>query len=246
MYLYNHSGVANVTLDATSGNGSFAGSVTAGTGLSGQLTATINNISIGTSQYTTLVGGTDDGYMKIKLYDGGSSGLRGGFGYGYDDQGNFGSLNYFAQTSHNFLINNNTGNLVIFGGSYSAIYTTMGMWYSVGTGGKVALQISDGYNGNATPYGQIFNSAVHEYALGYGSTSMTAGTAVLKWNTSGNVTVAGTFGMKGYTVGTLPTGVTGAWAYVTDASGPTYGATVVGGGSVVTPVFYNGSNWTCR
>lgn len=55
----------------------------------------------------------------------------------------------------------------------------------------------------------------------------------------------------GYTVAGLPstaaTGkVTGAWAYVTDALAPTYGATVTAGGSVVTPVFYDGTNWTCR
>jgi hypothetical protein len=46
-----------------------------------------------------------------------------------------------------------------------------------------------------------------------------------------------------YTVSTLPTGVQGDNAYVTDALAPTYMATVVGGGSVVTPVFYNGSSW---
>ena len=72
------------------------------------------------------------------------------------------------------------------------------------------------------------------------------GTSVLSVATTGKLTATNLIVSKGYTVATLPTGVTGAWAYVTDASGPTYGATVVGGGSVVTPVFYNGSNWTCR
>ena len=46
-----------------------------------------------------------------------------------------------------------------------------------------------------------------------------------------------------YTVSTLPSGVQGDNAYVTDALAPTYMATVVGGGSIVTPVFYNGTNW---
>ena len=70
--------------------------------------------------------------------------------------------------------------------------------------------------------------------------------------------VVGTFGatgistfgapiaLKGYTVATLPTGVVGYMAYVTDALAPTYGAAVVGGGAIVTPVFYNGSAWTAR
>jgi len=46
-----------------------------------------------------------------------------------------------------------------------------------------------------------------------------------------------------YTVATLPTGFQGARAYVTDATLPTYLGTLTGGGSVVCPVFYNGSAW---
>jgi hypothetical protein len=47
----------------------------------------------------------------------------------------------------------------------------------------------------------------------------------------------------GYTVAGLPTGVTGARAYVTDATAPTSLATVTGGGAVTVPVFYDGTNW---
>lgn len=60
---------------------------------------------------------------------------------------------------------------------------------------------------------------------------------------TGKLDVAGTIKTLGYTVATLPTGVTGARAYVTNALAPTYGATVVAGGAVVIPVFYNGTNW---
>lgn len=67
--------------------------------------------------------------------------------------------------------------------------------------------------------------------------------------------VTGTFGvtgiatfldaitLKGYTVATLPAGVQGHKAFVTDALAPAYLVTVVGGGTVVTEVFYNGSTW---
>lgn len=48
---------------------------------------------------------------------------------------------------------------------------------------------------------------------------------------------------KGYTVATLPAGVQGDRAFVTDASAPTFLSTVVGGGAVVTPVFFDGTNW---
>lgn len=51
-------------------------------------------------------------------------------------------------------------------------------------------------------------------------------------------------GLKGYTVATLPVSpATGSMAYVTDATLPTYLGTLTGGGSVVTPVFYNGVSW---
>lgn len=49
--------------------------------------------------------------------------------------------------------------------------------------------------------------------------------------------------LKGYTVGTLPTGTQGDTAFVTDALTPVSLATVVGGGSAVVKVFYDGTNW---
>jgi hypothetical protein len=51
---------------------------------------------------------------------------------------------------------------------------------------------------------------------------------------------------KNYTVASLPTGTQGDNAYVTDALTPVYLAVVVGGGTTVTPVFYNGTNWVCH
>jgi hypothetical protein len=49
-----------------------------------------------------------------------------------------------------------------------------------------------------------------------------------------------------YTVATLTSAVTsgvGARSFVTDASGPTFGATVAGGGAVKVPVYSDGTNW---
>lgn len=51
------------------------------------------------------------------------------------------------------------------------------------------------------------------------------------------------FGLGVYTVGTLPAGSVGDTAYVTDATAPAWHATVVGGGAVKTPVFFDGTNW---
>jgi len=54
----------------------------------------------------------------------------------------------------------------------------------------------------------------------------------------------GTTSLGTFTVGTLPTPTTPtAYATVTNALAPTYMATVVGGGSVVCPVFFDGVSW---
>jgi len=51
------------------------------------------------------------------------------------------------------------------------------------------------------------------------------------------------FVLAAYTVATLPTGIQGAMAYVTDALTPLYNTTVVGGGSSVVRVFFDGTSW---
>jgi hypothetical protein len=53
------------------------------------------------------------------------------------------------------------------------------------------------------------------------------------------------YGPQQYTVVTLPSyKVTmGRRAYVTDATAPTFLGTLTGGGTVVCPVFYNGTAW---
>jgi hypothetical protein len=58
---------------------------------------------------------------------------------------------------------------------------------------------------------------------------------------SNDITANGLLKLKSYTVATLPTGVQGAIAYVTDATAPTYLGVLTGGGSVKVPVFYNGT-----
>lgn len=55
--------------------------------------------------------------------------------------------------------------------------------------------------------------------------------------------INGTVRLSGYTVGTLPLGVQGDTAFVTDALAPTYLGIAVGGGSTVCKVFFNGTNW---
>lgn len=68
----------------------------------------------------------------------------------------------------------------------------------------------------------------------------------LALNGSGQVTVGGAQRHRYYTVATLPAPATtgaGATTFVSDASGPSFGATVAGGGSVRVPVYSDGTNW---
>jgi hypothetical protein len=60
---------------------------------------------------------------------------------------------------------------------------------------------------------------------------------------NGGAIIRGAVRLKGYTVATLPAGTQGDTAFVTDAVAPTYLGPLVGGGAVVTPVFYNGTAW---
>lgn len=69
----------------------------------------------------------------------------------------------------------------------------------------------------------------------------TLGTSTITMN--GKTVFTNTARLQGYTVATLPAGTQGDMAYVTDALAPTFLATIVGGGAVVTPVFHNGTNW---
>jgi hypothetical protein len=59
-----------------------------------------------------------------------------------------------------------------------------------------------------------------------------------------NVTVDRLLISAGFTVATLPTGIVGLVARVTDASAPAVGSTVVGGGAAAALCWYNGTAWT--
>lgn len=49
-----------------------------------------------------------------------------------------------------------------------------------------------------------------------------------------------------YTVDTLPLAVLNDMAIVSDATAPTYLGALVGGGTTITPVWYNGTSWVSR
>ena len=89
--------------------------------------------------------------------------------------------------------------------------------------------------------GDIFSAASPLVSLGcYQAAGPGSGVACISF--------AGGMGLSAGTVSSLPScaaGTKGIMMYVTDAAAsPVYGVTATGGGSVVEPVFCNGTNWT--
>lgn len=72
------------------------------------------------------------------------------------------------------------------------------------------------------------------------------GASKFKVTSVGAVVVYNVVRLKGYTVATLPAGVQGDTCYVTDAVAPTFLGVLVGGGTVVCPAFYDGTNWVAK
>lgn len=90
------------------------------------------------------------------------------------------------------------------------------------------------FNANVTNTNEVY---LYRHGVGY---------AWRANDTTLQVTFGGVVGMKAFTVGTLPAANSvgaGARSYVTDASSPTFGATVAGSGSTGAPVYSDGSNW---
>jgi len=118
---------------------------------------------------------------------------------------------------------------------------------------NIAQTITNGVTTSAPSQDAVFDALVGKQAvLGYipeNSFYKNVFGGYVGLGVSGEITsssyiaTGGTVRLKNYTVATLPTGVQGDTAYVTDALTPTYLGILVGGGAVVTPVFYNGTTW---
>jgi hypothetical protein len=146
----------------------------------------------------------------------------------------------------------------LLGGSEAMRLTSTGL--GIGTSspaGKLDVQGGNLINGNGTiKTGFSYDTnglmgTLSNHSLGV----LVNSSVVARFDTSGHLglgvtanantklDVDGPIRAKGYTVAALPTGVVGARAYVTNALAPVALATVVGGGSAVVPVFFNGTDW---
>ena len=140
-----------------------------------------------------------------------------------------------ALNTEKFTIKESTGNIGV-----GIISPTAKLNIAAGTAtaNTAPLKFTAGTNLTTTEAGTLEYNGTHLY--------FTATNGGTRYQLDQQNTVASVVRIAQYTVATLPTGTQGDNAYVTDALAPTFLATVVGGGSVVCPVFYNGTNWVAH
>lgn len=156
-------------------------------------------------------------------------------------QENVGENTYWTKTGNN-IANNNSGIVTAagmrfgnIGGNVFADFNRYGQDISFILGNPWFQTTNIAIN-NAT--GGVLSSTSKLFLTANGISSI----EVESTNVKLNVPIR----LKNYTVATLPTGTQGNTAYVTDATAPTYLGTLTGGGSVVCPVFYNGTSWVAH
>ena len=137
---------------------------------------------------------------------------------------------------------------------YAGVVMTTGQKFSVTGSGGITFSGSAGGTLNVGAGGTISGAGSLAYStnitdsIGSGIYTGLIGAdgAADSFSVAGRIVSGYTVKLKGYTVATLPAGVQGETCFVTDALAPTFGAIIVGGGAIVTPCFYNGTNWTSR
>ena len=99
----------------------------------------------------------------------------------------------------------------------------------------------------ATPFSFANDAATNSFymstsgGVGFGTTSDPGAGGI---QTAGKIISGNTVRLKGYTFATLPAATQGDTAFITDGVAiPVFMANAAGGGSTVTKVFYNGTNW---
>jgi hypothetical protein len=156
-----------------------------------------------------------------------------------------GSTSYFSWVSGGALTSTGIGQ-VTFGTASSGTPTAQTTAAQSGVGTNISGQNWTIQASNSTGSGTSADIIFQTGGSGAGAAvANTYATALTIKGVTQNVVFGAQAVHKGYTVGTLPTGVTGGNAYVTDqlTTCAVAGAALTGGGAVTCPVFYNGSAW---
>jgi hypothetical protein len=218
----------------------------------------VTNTALGVSALNANTSGSDNtavGSLALeKNTTGAINSAIGGFALNRNTTGQsnsafgFSALGFNTTGSTNTAVGRNAGRIISDGSTANTV-----------TNNSVYL----GNDTKALASGQTNQIVIGHNATGIGSNTAVLGndsivTTALKGNVGigttspaqkldvvGSIKASGTVQTGGYTFANLPTSpTTGMRAYITDgAASPVYMANAAGGGSTVTPVFYNGTNW---
>jgi len=203
-----------------------------------------NNVAVGSQALNdNTTGGTNTALGGSALYSNttGSNNTAVGYQAGYSNT--TGASNVYIGHLSGYTSNPSGSSFNVFVGANSGQFVTTGTvntfigpvsGQAVTTGSKNT--IIGAYTGNQS--GLDIRTASNYIVLSDGD-----GNPNLYIDNNKHTILAATVRTAGYTVATLPAGVTGMRAYVTDALAPSFGVTVAGSGAVTIPVFYNGANW---
>lgn len=206
--------------------------------ISGALTR--YKLNTASDEYSTQLGNgvfqffnstTADQYMSL----GGTTGI---FQFG-DISGASNDTKFIINDSAQIITNHVDGVFTVEDGAASSIAyidaaNRQSIFGNVSAAGGIKMFIDDSTGINIQAPGATINIG----ANGFGNDS-----TIQIDDTAETISVTKPFTLKGYTVATLPTGVVGQTAYITDALTPVFGATAVGGGAVTVPVFFDGATW---
>lgn len=213
------------------------------------VTTGFDNVATGVYTLQSLTTGTDNVAIGVSALNGATTGLF-NVGIGTDAQ-------QFSNTGHN---NTGVGWVSLRGTGPS---TPMSGWDNTALGAASCANISTGSGNICIGENAAVTTGGYNVLVGNNPNITTGSANILVGNnlhgTNPNANgqidlgdaIFGVVGvgmqLAGYTVATLPacnSNTIGMLVYVTDAAAPTYNTPVSGGGSVVLPVFCNGSGWT--
>ena len=219
----------------TVGRGSGSISSNTATGQS----ALVNN----TSGYNNIANGFDALYNNSTGYNNTANGYDVLFSNttGIDNTANGYEALYSNTTG---FVNTAIGYQALFNNTTGTYNTAFG--YQAGefiSGGSVALTAPSGslFLGSGTE--ALADGDAGETVIGYGAIGHGSNTTTIGGPSTVKTYITGIVTTSGYTVASLPAGVLGARAFVTDAVSPTFLGTLTGGGSSFCPVVYNGTAW---
>lgn len=207
------------------------------------LNVTATNVSFNGTSGLFLGGGSLDGNVANTCVGVGGCTVTSGHGgnvvVGYQSDAGNGSSNTVlgGMAGYGLAAGNYSNVLIGFGngGSKSCVTTGNG---NIQIGADSCVSSPSG-NGQLSIQNIIFGTN----NTGYGSGVSTGSIGIGVRAPAAKLDVAGPIKTLGYTVSTLPSGVVGMRAYVTDATSCTFMGSLTGGGSTVCPTFYNGTAW---